>query len=801
MRSLFTVFTLGIFLVFSSSLFAQSNENVGSDTTETVEVLSIDQISGETESLRTRLSGLKDVLKPSTKTLEVDSILDSVYFEVIAERDTLYQNTEIYSRRELSIKRVSWRNYKSKLKGLQKTLSGRSSDITRVNDDLLEELARWSATKTTLLENSESEDLFVSLDTMIFTLNDLIDLAHVRLDSVFTVQKRLTELILIVDEAVSEINRIEKLKQKDYFVFDSDPIWVSTVDTAEVDSLIQTKSLRTILVDGVKDDWAQLKNFISQNAVAFGVQLLFLLVIYLILFQMRRRWVSFTHSPTNEISEEVKIIFSHLVSATLVIGILISANFYEALIPFFAEIHIILILVAALIVLPKITNKKLKWVLLILLVVFLIQVLEVYYSPRIFLGRAMTIMKGLLTMAAIIRGIQIVKQYPDQFSKLRQPVRLIAPFYVLMSGISIILNIIGMVNLSDMIINGVFLSTAIGLVVFLAVKIATAVMVLTFKLRQEAKFDGLNHMIEATYQRFQPTLIWIGVFAWIFYTLKGFELYNYLLEWIDDLLEIVWVIGDMKLSLGSILSFFFLFIVSLFLARIVASIFQDKWMIEVLPRGIAPAISLILRIIVISVGVYLAFSAAGLDLSKMGFIFGALGVGIGFGLQNVVLNFIAGLILAFERPINLGDTIEVEMEKGVVTNIGVRSSNIRTFSGSEAIIPNGDLISKKVVNWTLANRDRRSKILMKTTGSADPEMVIDLFNSIAASHPNTYSDPAPKTYFYGYGLDGNLDFTLLYWTTFSDTLKADHEIALEIFKTLKEKGLQAPLPARRIINE
>ena len=88
---------------------------------------------------------------------------------------------------------------------------------------------------------------------------------------------------------------------------------------------------------------------------------------------------------------------------------------------------------------------------------------------------------------------------------------------------------------------------------------------------------------------------------------------------------------------------------------------------------------------------------------------------------------------------------------------------------------------------------------MKTSPDADPEKVIQLFNQIALDHPNTSSEPAPKTYFYGYGPDGNLNFALLYWTTFSDTLKTDSEIALRIFKKLKKEGIQAPAPVRRII--
>jgi small-conductance mechanosensitive channel len=101
----------------------------------------------------------------------------------------------------------------------------------------------------------------------------------------------------------------------------------------------------------------------------------------------------------------------------------------------------------------------------------------------------------------------------------------------------------------------------------------------------------------------------------------------------------------------------------------------------------------------------------------------------------------------------------------------------------------------------LKNRDRRSKIFLKTAANANPEKAIALFNKIADDHPKTFTDPEPKTYFKSYGEDGNLQFELLYWTTFSDTLATNHEIALKIFNALKEEGIQAPAPMRRIINE
>jgi small-conductance mechanosensitive channel len=100
----------------------------------------------------------------------------------------------------------------------------------------------------------------------------------------------------------------------------------------------------------------------------------------------------------------------------------------------------------------------------------------------------------------------------------------------------------------------------------------------------------------------------------------------------------------------------------------------------------------------------------GIDLTKLTIIAGAFGVGIGFGLQNIVNNFVSGIILLFERPVSVGDTLQVGDDSGDLTHVGLRASVIRTFEGSEVIVPNGDLISEKVVNWTLSDQRRRLEI-------------------------------------------------------------------------------------------
>src|SRR5262249_55019901 len=153
---------------------------------------------------------------------------------------------------------------------------------------------------------------------------------------------------------------------------------------------------------------------------------------------------------------------------------------------------------------------------------------------------------------------------------------------------------------------------------------------------------------------------------------------------------------------------------------------------------------------------------AGISLSRFTLLAGALGVGLGFGLQNIVSNFVAGLILLFERPIQVGDVVDVGSLVGAVARIGMRSSTVRTAEGAEVIVPNGDLIPKSSTTWTLSDRRRRVEIRVGVAYGTDPEKVIALLLEAAGDHPEALADPAPAAYFIGFG-DSSLDFVLQVW--------------------------------------
>ena len=193
----------------------------------------------------------------------------------------------------------------------------------------------------------------------------------------------------------------------------------------------------------------------------------------------------------------------------------------------------------------------------------------------------------------------------------------------------------------------------------------------------------------------------------------------------------------------------------------------------------------------------LALSVAGIDLSSFSLMAGALGIGIGFGLQNIISNFVSGLILVFERPLQEGDVVEVNSLLGIVKNIGVRSSNIRTYTGSEVVVPNEALISKELINWTLSDPNKRLEITVGVDYGTDPKLVIKLLKAAAEANVDVQKDPAPAVYFENFG-DSSLDFRLLFWVHHSISLSVRSDVMLRVSDILEENNINIPFPIRTL---
>ncbi|SNY90849.1 Small-conductance mechanosensitive channel [Cohaesibacter sp. ES.047] len=258
-------------------------------------------------------------------------------------------------------------------------------------------------------------------------------------------------------------------------------------------------------------------------------------------------------------------------------------------------------------------------------------------------------------------------------------------------------------------------------------------------------------------------------------------------------------IGDLTISPIAILGALAVFFIALVLVRSV-----QRWM----ERSLLPATNLdtgLKNSIQTSVGyigfivaAMLAFSYMGLDLSNIALVAGALSVGIGFGLQSIVNNFVSGLILLVERPIKTGDWVVVGEHQGFVQKISVRATKIETFDRATVILPNSELISNRVMNWMHNGAMGRIVVPVGVSYDADPEQVREILKRVANESPLVASYPEPDVYFLNFG-DSSLDFDVrCYVHDVLTSLVTSSELRFEIFKALKEAGIEIPYPQRDV---
>ena len=255
--------------------------------------------------------------------------------------------------------------------------------------------------------------------------------------------------------------------------------------------------------------------------------------------------------------------------------------------------------------------------------------------------------------------------------------------------------------------------------------------------------------------------------------------------------------GGFEVTVGGVVAFAATLVGAWLFARAVRFVLDEEVFPRVsLARGVPFALSTLVRYAVLLVGFLMALSALGFDLDRITILLGAFGVGIGFGLQAVVNNFVSGLILLFERPIKVGDMVELAGLEGTVQRIGIRASALRTGDGADVIVPNAVLITDRVVNWTLADRLRRMLLTVGVAYGSDPHRVMELLRGVAEKHPGICAYPKPQILFTRFG-ESSLDFELRVWTDDPEALSSTRsDVALAIHDALREAGIDIPFPQR-----
>jgi small-conductance mechanosensitive channel len=359
-------------------------------------------------------------------------------------------------------------------------------------------------------------------------------------------------------------------------------------------------------------------------------------------------------------------------------------------------------------------------------------------------------------------------------------------------------NVLGNVSLAAMLVSATLDSSYVALAMYAGSKVVLALF-------QTLLAGPTAARLAARYSAsLAPAVVNAGrallVAAWALFTLQSFRIYRPVSNFTKAVLGHEFGVGELSLSLGGLLVFALATWAAFWLAKTIRQVLAEDILPGLaLPRGVGNSVSSLSYYVVLFVGLLAALAAAGFQVGQLTLVFGALGVGIGFGLQDVVRNFVAGLILMFERPLQRGDTVEFAGMTGQVREIGLRATVVTTFDGADVIVPNGMLLADKLVNWTLHGTRRRIDLNISTPYSADPQRTMDLLTEIARSVSGVDSTPPPATIMIGLG-PGELQFNVRAWTReFTDWVAVRTELAMKIRNGLAEAGIEVPRPQRELV--
>ncbi len=605
-----------------------------------------------------------------------------------------------------------------------------------------------------------------------------------RLDHVGALQNEILFLEERIRTARDDLTRAEARRVQALFELQQPPLW--RVRAAEVVSSFHGSS-----------------RFVGQaipGALQFAQDHPTRLILHLVMFFVSFALVMYLRRTFDSASvgAPVSRATRRPISASLLVTLLLAPFVYPDAPTSVLQLLGMIMLVPLLRILTIYLEPKMHPILFGLASAFLLERLTMAFARDVVLQRWVLVILSIATIALFLwaRALQ-VSAHLGLGRRVAGAVRQLVLLGIALSAVSLLFNIIGNVDLAMLLQGTVVRSATTAAGLHATVLVIDEIMHLVVHM---SKARGVRSVInhEPTILRHTHRIVTIAAFiGWTLVSLTGLRVLVPLTSIVSDVLAAHWTMGQITISLGRTLGFIVAVWVAIRASRITQVMLHDDVLPRfALPRGVPKAISTVANYVMVLLGILIGAGILGIELSNVTLIISALGVGIGFGLQNVVNNLVSGFILIFERSIQIGDAIQLSDLFGKVTHIGLRASTIRTFNGSEVIVPNGELVSTRVINWTLSDRHRRLETNVGVAYGTDPELVHTVIGAALKNEADVMKDPEPIVMFEAFG-DSALNFRVYFWIIDFDrgNLVIDR-VNTAIARALNSAGIAIPFPQR-----
>lgn len=467
----------------------------------------------------------------------------------------------------------------------------------------------------------------------------------------------------------------------------------------------------------------------------------------------------------------------------LILNIAIAINLYAPAL--FIEFTHLILLIALTILFKKVWSSKAfrNWLLLVALFV-MFSFMDLFFE----VSRIQRCIFILVNLASIRFGLAYLKTIQEEMY-IKGLLKYAKILFLTLNILAVIFNVFGRVSLAHTLSLAavIALTQVIALSVFLKIILEMITLqIYAIRIRRGIVkiFDFRN--LEKNLKK--PFMLLI-VYLWIIVIASNLNLSNIFYDSISALLTTQNKIGNFSFTIGNILLFLLIVWIAHIIQKYVAYFFgeiddEDEETINKKQHSKL----LITRLLLLILGYLLAISAAGIPLDKITIVLGALGVGVGLGLQNIVNNFVSGVILIFDKPIQIGDVIDVGTQSGRVKTIGLRTTKIDTSNGAEVIVPNGNILSQNIVNWTYTNNSKLVDMSFTLQGEISQEQIKATIISSIKEIPTIYSEKEPRL-FYNFISDTKYQLKIQFWCNIYRTEAAISEARIVLYEEFKKQGV------------
>lgn len=370
---------------------------------------------------------------------------------------------------------------------------------------------------------------------------------------------------------------------------------------------------------------------------------------------------------------------------------------------------------------------------------------------------------------------------------------------LIMFGIGLLASLLGHLRVARLIVPAVLLGGAIAVWFYAMTKVATAAVAFALRLWPLKQLHLVQHHRERLVAHIGLLFKWLVVLFCVTRFLEYLGLWEPTWRLASDVMAARVTLGSFSTSAGEVLAFALTLGVAYLLSISLRLVLEEDVYPRIgLPTGISYAASSLLYYAIAVIAFIIALGFLGITVTQVTLFAGALGIGIGLGLQGLVQNFVAGLVLLFEQPIHVGDAVQLGELQGRIRRIGIRASILRTVQGAEVIIPNSNLIADQVINWTLSDRQRRLDLPLALSYDSQPDQVVTLLEEVAHRHPKVLPYPAPRAIFKSYG-DNGINFELRVWTDYDDALDIQTDLAAGVYDAVAAAGLSFPSNEQEVV--